>query len=223
MNKIPVHIGLIPDGNRRWAKSHHLPKFFDFAKWSKEAGVKVLTVFAFSTENWKRPKSEVDYLMDLFCHYFGQKSKYLLDLQKENIKVKVIGQKENLPPKLKKNIDDLEKATANFNQFYLNIALNYGGRWDIVEAVNKIIKSRKTKKFKEVTLEEFSKHLSTAGLPDIDLLIRTGKEKRISNFLLWQLSYAEIYFVDKLWPDFTKKDFDAILNQYSKTKRRFGA
>ncbi len=241
-HKIPFHIGLIPDGNRRWARKNNLPiieghrqglqKFSDFAKWCKDAGVKILTVFAFSSENWKRPRSEVEYLMNLFTKYFNLSEKKLSQLQKEKVRIKIIGRKENLPQKLQKAIDKIEKATAEFNKLYLNIALNYGGRWDIVQAAERIRGLRGLREcselsglreLRELSEEEFSKYLSTNGLPDIDLIIRAGGEKRLSNFLLWQSSYAEIYFVDKYWPDFTKQDLNAILSQYAKTQRRFGS
>ncbi len=222
------HIALIPDGNRRWAKAkgldtlkghkRGLEKIFQLAKWCKEAKVKYLTVFCFSTENWQRPKREVSYLMELFKEYFKKDLKKLKD---EKIKVKVIGDKKRLPQDLRKAVEDLENSSLKKGfLLQVNLALSYGGRWDILEAVRKILEKRLDPK--NLTLKVFEQYLSTKGIPDPDILIRTGKEIRISNFLIWQSAYSELFFVKKYWPDFTKRDFKNILKEYTKRQRRFG-
>ena len=228
MNKnIPQHIVLFPDGNRRWAKKQGLPtlkghleghqNFKKFINHCLKKGVKVVTVFGFSSENWGRPKKEVNYLMKLFEKYLINDLK---DFQKVGIKVKIIGQKERLPKSLQKVIEKVEALTENNKKLILNLAVSYGGRWDILQAVEKIRKHNPP--VKKITEELIEEYLSTAGLPEPDLIIRAGGEKRLSNFLLWQAAYAELYFSDKLWPDFTEKDLDEALAEYSLRQRRFG-
>jgi len=228
-NKIPYHIVLFPDGNRRWARKRGLPeyeghkkgeeKFKEFLFWCKKKGVKILTVFGFSTENWKRSKREVKYLMKLFEEGLSDK-KTLKRFQKEGVMVKIIGQKERLPKTLQKVIENLENLTKNNKKFRLNLAVSYGGRWDIVQAIKQIIKKKiPAEKITEKLVEKF---LSTAGVPAPDLVIRAGGERRFSNFLLWQAAYSELYFSKTLWPDFTEKDLDAALLDYAKRQRRFG-
>lgn len=227
METIPKHIVLFPDGNRRWAKQRSIPTFdghykgylniLDFAEWCKNRGVKVLTAFGFSTENWNRSKEEVDYLMKLL-------EKCLLDnlekYQKDGIKVKVIGQRERLPESAQKAIETIEKATENNVNLHLNLAISYGGKWDILQAVKKIIEEKvPSDKIDEQLFEE---HLSTAGLVLPDLIIRAGGEMRLSNFVLWQAAYAELYFSPKLWPDFTEEDLDLALQEFDRRQRRFG-
>ena len=229
MKKIPYHIVLFPDGNRRWAKKRRLPtlkghwqgykNLMDFCYWCKDRGVKIVTAFGFSTENWKRSKKEVDYLMKLF-------GKGLLDkenvkkAQKEKVRIKIIGQIKKLPESLQKVVKKIEDLTKNNEGFQLNLAVSYGGKWDILQAVQKIIKEKiPARNITESLFEEF---LSTTGLPDPDLVIRAGGEKRLSNFLLWQAAYSELYFSEKLWPDFTKKDLDEALIEYEHRHRRFG-
>ncbi len=226
-NKVPQHIVLFPDGNRRWAKERGLPtlqghwqgykNFGRFCRHCQKRGVKVLTVFGFSTENWKRTKEEVNYLMKLFERYLAEDLK---DFQKNKVKVKIIGQKERLPKPLQKVIKKVENLTKDNKSLHLNLAVSYGGRWDITQAVQKIVK-KKTPASK-ITEELIGEHLSTAGLPEPDLIIRAGGEKRLSNFVLWQGAYSELYFSPKLWPAFTEKDLDEALKEYSRRQRRFG-
>ncbi len=228
-NKIPNHIVLFPDGNRRWAKQKGLPslkghlkgheKFKDFLTWCQEKGVKIVTVFGFSTENWKRSKKEVNYLMSLFKKGLSEK-KEIEKFQKAGVKVKIIGQKKRLSKSLQKVISNIEELTKNNKKFYLNLAVSYGGRWDIVQAIKRIIKEKvPVKKINEDLVGSF---LSTAGLSAPDLVIRAGGEKRLSNFVLWQSAYSELYFCPKLWPDFSEKDLDKAFQDYAKRQRRYG-
>lgn len=226
--KIPYHLGIIMDGNRRWARRKGLPPFFGhkkglatfvkIANYCYQKGVKILTVFAFSTENWKRSKKEIDYLMKLFESMLS--SKKLEKLAKKGIKINIIGQKKRFPAKLREKIYQIEKKTQKNKKAILNIALSYGGRADILEAVKKIVRLKIEPK--KITQELFSRYLWTKELPDPDLIIRTGKEKRISNFLIWQSAYSEFYFSNKFWPEFSERDIDKIFLDYSKRQRRFG-
>ena len=224
---IPNHIVLFPDGNRRWAKKKGLAsldghlagekKFDDFLRWCKNKGVKIITVFGFSTENWNRPADEIDYLMKLLEKYLWQG---IDSFNKERVKVRVIGQRERLPESLKKVIEKVEKLTINNNEFHLNLAVSYGGKWDILNAVKNIVKEG----IEPDKIDEklFENHLSTAGLPAPDFIIRAGGEMRMSNFVLWQAAYSELYFSPKLWPDFTKQDLDIALAEFDSRQRRFG-
>ena len=226
--KVPQHIGIIMDGNRRWAKTKCLPPleghrrglqvFEKIARHCQEKGVRILTLFAFSTENWSRSKKEIDFLMKLFLGMFSKKR--IKELEERGVKLNVIGQIEKFPKKLQHKIEKIEKLTKNNKKFVLNIALSYGGRADIVEAVKKILKSKVS--ISKITEELISKNLWTKGLPEPDLIIRTGKVKRISNFLIWQAAYSELYFSNKHWPEFTEKDLDKALTDYSSRPRRFG-
>jgi len=218
------HIGLILDGNRRWAKEKGLPvykghkKGFEKIKktieWAKKRNIKMITFFCFSTENWKRSKREVDYLMKLAEQSF---SSYANEALKKGIRIKIIGQKEQLPKSLQKTIAKIENLTKNNKEMIVNFALSYGGRAEITEAIKKIIKKKIP--LKKITEKTVSDNLWTS---DLDLLIRTGKEQRISNFLIWQAAYSELYFLPKYWPDFNERDFEEILKDYSKRERRFG-
>ncbi|MFH0791816.1 MAG: polyprenyl diphosphate synthase [bacterium] len=225
MEIIPNHVGIIMDGNRRWAKAKGLAPFLghqagykkteEVLKWCKEVGVKILTLFAFSTENWKRSKEEVDLLMNLF---FLVLTKDIKKLNKENVRVKVIGKTEDLSRKLQKAIKQAEELTKNNTVGTLNLAINYGGRQELVDAFNKIIKGQP----KKITEEMISENLYTKGLADPDLIIRTSGEQRLSGFLTWQGVYSELYFVKNHWPDFSKNDFSEALNSYAERQRRFG-
>ena len=229
MKKIPYHIVLFPDGNRRWAENRGLPSLKGhwegyknlekFCYWCKDRGVKIITAFGFSTENWKRSEKEVHYLMKLFEKGLVNK-KNLERAKKEKIRIRIIGQKEKLPKALQKVIKKVESLTENNKNFQLNLAVSYGGKWDILQAIQKIIKN----KIPADKIDEnlFAGFLSTASLPDPDLVIRAGGEKRLSNFLLWQAAYSELYFSKKLWPDFTEKDLDDALADYAQRQRRFG-
>jgi len=241
-SKIPNHIVLFPDGNRRWAKKRGLPSLQGhwqgylnlkkFARWCRDRDIKILTAFGFSTENWKRSEKEVNYLMKLFEKGLSNK-KDIKELHKEGVRIKIIGQKEKLSKSLKRIIKKVENLTKNNKKYQLNLAVSYGGRWDILQAFQKIIKttthpppSRKSGPLKIPSIENIEKllekYLTTAGLPEPDLVIRAGGEKRFSNFLLWQSAYAELYFAKKLWPEFTEKDLDMALKEYSQRQRRFG-
>ena len=229
MSKIPKHIVLFPDGNRRWARERGLPTIkghwqgFEnlkrFCTWCKERGVKIGTAFGFSTENWKRPEAEIKYLMELFKKVLSDKN-YIQQLYQEGIRLKVIGQKERLPASLQKIIEKVENSTKDNKSFHLNLAVSYGGRWDIVQAVKQII--AKKIPAQQISEELIGRYLSTAGLPDPDLIIRAGGEKRLSNFVLWQGAYAELYFSPKYWPDFTERDLDEALVEYTNRQRKFG-
>lgn len=228
-NKIPQHIVLFPDGNRRWARERGLPtlqghwkgyqNLFKFCQWCQKRGVKILTAFGFSTENWKRTKEEVNYLMKLFERGLSNKAN-IRDFQKNKVRVKIIGQRERLPKTLQKIVLNIENLTKDNKNLQLNLAVSYGGRWDITQAVQKIV--RKKIPASKITEELIAEHLSTAGLPEPDLIIRAGGEKRLSNFVLWQGAYSELYFSDKLWPAFSEKDFDKALKEYDRRQRRFG-
>lgn len=224
---IPNHIVLFPDGNRRWAKQKgiqvlegHMQGYknlLNFSEWCKNRGVKVLTAFGFSTENWNRTKQEVDYLMNLL-------EKCLVDnlekYNKEGVKVRVIGQKERLPKSLQEAIKTTEKATENNSKLFLNLAISYGGKWDILQAIKRIVEDKiPTDKIDENLFESY---LSTTRLPSPDFIVRAGGEKRMSNFVLWQAAYSELYFSQKLWPEFTEQDLDEALAEFDRRTRRFG-
>lgn len=222
--KIPTHVAIILDGNGRWAKEKgkkrtegHKEGYKTLKKISKyilHNGTKYLSFFAFSTENFSRPEEEVNYLMNLFIQGFKKDSKFF---NEENIRVIFSGRKEPLRPDVIEAMRVMEKDTLNNTGGILNICLNYGGRAEIVDAVNKIIASGK----KNITESDFGTYLYT-NLPDIDLMIRTSGELRISNFMLWQLSYAELYFPKCYFPDFLEEEYDKALIEYTKRDRRFG-
>lgn len=223
--KIPNHVAIILDGNGRWAKEKgkkrtegHKAGYENLKKISKyilNKGTKVLSVYAFSTENFKRPQEEVDFLMDLFMKGFNMDSGFF---QKENIKVVFSGKRDNLRKDVLDAMDKMTETTKNNTKGTLNICLNYGGRAEIVDAVNNIIKDNKT----DINEDTFSKYLYN-DLPDVDLMIRTSGELRISNFLLWQISYAELYFPKCYFPDFNEEEYDLALLEYTKRDRRFGS
>ncbi len=227
--KIPRHLVLVLDGNRRFAlkKGFHAFKghwygyqnIKKFAYSCKDLGIKVLTVYGFSTENWKRSRQEVGYLMRLLEKALSDKED-IEKLRKEGVRVKIIGQKERLPKSLQKVIKKIENLTKNNKKLHLNLAVSYGGRWDILQAIKRIIKDKIP--LKKINEELMEKYLTTAGLPAPDLIIRAGGEKRLSNFLLWQLAYSELYFSKKLWPEFNKRDLDRALEEYARRERRFG-
>ena len=229
--KVPEHVAIIMDGNGRWATKKGLPRSFGhnkgvsvlkkIIKASKNLGCKVLTVYAFSTENWTRPIKEVDYLINLFAEVLKNE---IEELNQESIKIKFIGNLTPFPESLKKIIYDSESLTKNNNNFLLNVCVNYGGRQEIVEVAKEIaIKSFSGEiKPSEVNEELFNSVLLTKGIKDPELLIRTSGEKRISNFLLWQLAYSEIYISEVLWPDFNEFEFLKAIIDYQSRNRRFG-
>jgi undecaprenyl diphosphate synthase len=223
----PQHIAIIMDGNGRWAKKRFLPRISGHRKGlesvrtvitqCQKLNIPFLTLFAFSTENWLRPTEEVNFLMTLFEDSIIKESSSLI---KNNIRFKLIGDRKAFPKKLIDKINDLESLTEKNTGLTLSIAINYGGRWDIVNAVNEY---RKKSHFKKpLTQKNLAQNLSLHFAPDPDLLIRTGGEKRISNFLIWQFSYTELYFSETLWPDFNEKAFMAVLIEFQKRERRYG-
>lgn len=225
---IPNHLAIIIDGNRRWAKKRGLSsleghrKGYDnvgkIGERCRKKGVKILTFYCFSTENWKRSKAEVSYLMKLLSQAFNKKN--IKELQQKGIKLQVIGQKERLPKSLQKRIKEGEELTKNNKKGILNLAISYGGRAEIIEAIQKIVKKKIPAD--KINEEVIKKNLWTANLPEPDLIIRTGGEQRLSNFLTWQSIYSEFYFTKKHWPEFTEKDLDKALLDFSKRQRRFG-
>ena len=224
---IPKHIVLFPDGNRRWAKEKGVSiqegylkgkdKFNDFLRWSRDSGVATVTVFGFSSENWQRPKEQVDFLMYVFEKYLGEG---IEEFNKEGVRVLVIGQKEKLSDSLKKVIEKVEKETAKNTKVRLNLAVSYGGRWDIVQASQKIVEQGI--EAKNITEALLAQYLCLSSQSEPDLIIRAGGEMRLSNFVLWQAAYAELYFSPKLWPDFSKEDLDKALEEFDHRTRRFG-
>ena len=230
--KIPKHVAIILDGNRRWARERGLdPKLGHkegaktlekIVRYANKIGLKFITVYAFSTENWKRTEDEVGALMLLLQNYLEDFSKRA---DTENIKVKVLGDISALSEKLQKSINKCMERTKDNTGVTFNIALNYGGRAEILKAVKEIAKAVKDGKMKieDITEESFSNKLYTAGQPDPDLLIRTSGELRTSNFLPWQIVYSEFLFVEKNWPDFEEKDLDEAIEIYKKRNRKFGA
>ncbi|MCF7887098.1 MAG: isoprenyl transferase [Candidatus Omnitrophica bacterium] len=228
---IPYHVAIIMDGNGRWAKEKGLSRtqghkqgsqrVKEVAREAKKKGIKVLTLFAFSTENWNRPKSEIRYLFSYLENFL---TNYKEELVKNGIKLKIIGYRDRLSKKILNKIDEVEKATFDNTDFFLNIAIDYGGRWDIVNATKTIIKAVNNNSLKEEKIDEkiFNNYLSLSEFSDPDILVRTSGEKRISNFLIWQTAYTEFYFPEVLWPDFTKEWVDNIIKEYSGRVRKFG-
>lgn len=223
----PKHIAIIPDGNRRWAKLHGLSKqeayakgiehIWDVSKWCKEADIHMLTMWGFSLENFRRDEVEIGQLFELFKQNL-KKGIESDDENKKNLKIKFFGRINLFPKEIQEMIRKAEEITAKNTKYQLNLLLSYGGRAEIVDAVNEIIKEGIT----EVDEETLSKHMCTAELPDPDLIIRTSGEKRLSGLMPWQSVYSEFYFSEKLWPDFSKEDFQAALEDYAKRKRRYG-
>ena len=218
------HVAIIMDGNGRWAlqkgKSRNyghqcgLKAIEKIVDYSIKKKISYLTLFTFSSENWKRPKKEVNFLFKLLENYF---KKNLLKVIRNGIKVKIIGNKSKLASNLRKIIKLAENRTRKNKKISVQLALNYGSKQEIINSV-KIVNKKKQK----ITIKNFEKNLFTSGFPDPDILIRTGGQKRLSNFLLWQIAYAEIFFVKKMWPDFNNNDFQKILNEFKKIKRNFG-
>ena len=231
LGNIPTHVAVIMDGNGRWAQSRNLPRpvghkygvesVQDIVRTAAELGVKILTLYAFSTENWNRPPLEVQALMGLLKTFLQSELK---TITANNVSLRCLGEEERLPSEVRQVLDNAIAQTADNDGLILNLALSYGGRNEIVRAVRQIGADCRQGLIKPEEIDEalISAHLDTAGQPDPDLLIRTGGESRLSNFLLWQLSYAEIYITDTLWPDFRKKDFITALTDFQKRQRRFG-
>lgn len=228
IENLPKHIAIIMDGNRRWAKSHNMDakaghkegaKTLErIVQYANEIGIPYITVYAFSTENWKRSEEEVGSLMILLKNYLDEFSKRV---DTQNIKIKVLGDINVLSGSLRKSIEKAIERTKNNTGTTFNIAFNYGGRAEIVRAVKQILEN-KAIKVEDITEDLISNNLYTAGQPDPDLLIRTSGEMRTSNFLPWQLVYSEFYFVNKNWPDFSEEDLLEAINEYQKRNRKFG-
>ena len=230
-DNLPTHIAIIMDGNRRWAKLNNLDARLghkkgaetleNIVRYCNKIGIKYLTVYAFSTENWRRTEEEVGALMLLLQNYLDYFTKKAND---ENIRVKMLGDRSNLSKSLLKKIDSTVSRTAQNTGLTFNVAFNYGGRNEIVTAIKKISSDIKEGNISVNDINEdlVSNYLYTAGQPDPDLLIRTSGELRTSGFLPWQLVYTELYFIDKLWPDFTEKDLDIAIEEYNKRNRKFG-
>ena len=228
--RVPNHIAIILDGNGRWAKKRGMPRSFghvkgcenleDICEVAKELGVKYLTVYAFSTENWKRSKEEVDGLMKLFRNYL---KKCIKISQKNNMRVKVIGDITAFDSDIQESIEKLEDFSKDFTDLHFQIALNYGSRDEITRAVNRMLEDQKAGKLETPVSEDtISGYLDTAGLPDPDLMIRTSGELRLSNYLLWQLAYSEFYFTDVPWTDFKKEELVKAIEKYNERDRRYG-
>lgn len=227
---VPTHVGVIMDGNGRWAKKRGLPRKFGhregaktfrtIARHAKYLGISYITFYAFSTENWKRPKDEVDAIMDLFNKYLDE----VEDFIDENIRVRFIGDRTMLDPVLQKKMAHVEEISKDFDSMTLVLAINYGGRDEIVNAVKNISENVKNGKINIGEIDEklVGLNLYTEEIPDVDLIIRPSGEQRLSNFLIWQSAYAEYYFTNILWPDFSKKDLEKAVNTYSERNRRFG-
>ncbi|QST01616.1 isoprenyl transferase [Pontibacillus sp. ALD_SL1] len=228
---IPRHVAIIMDGNGRWAKKRGLPRVaghkegMDVVKKivrrATDLNVGVLTLYAFSTENWKRPKNEVEFIMKLPDEFLNT---YLPELMENNVRVETIGHIDKLPPHTKKAVENAKKQTEGNTGLILNFALNYGGRDEIVQAVRQVTQQVIDEKEHPSTISEemIASHLYTHQLPDPDLLIRTSGEQRLSNYLLWQLAYAEFWFTEVLWPDFDEGQFEKALHDYQQRKRRYG-
>ena len=223
MNKIN-HIAIIMDGNGRWGKKRGKSRNFGhkngirviekLVKFSIKLKIPILTFYTFSTENWKRPKKEVVFLFKLIDQYF---IKEINNLIKNNVKINIIGNIKSLPKKIKMRLLEIMKKTSKCNKVSVNLAINYGSKDELVRTAAKIQKKKLS-----LTIRNFENNLYTKGIPNPDILIRTGGKKRLSNFLLWQLAYTELYFVNKLWPDFNTKDFNKIIKHFKNVKRNFG-
>ncbi len=224
-DKIPAHICIIMDGNGRWAKKRGLPRIMGhnqgvkavrkIVKHCGKIGVKYLTLYTFSTENWQRPEKEVNELMKMLKNLAVKEKE---ELKKNNVRVKVIGRLNLLPEEVRDNLFTLVKETEDRTGLTLILAISYGGRQEIIDGIKKFIKSGE----KDIDEEKFRNFLYAPEIPDPDLLIRTGGEKRISNFLLWQIAYSELYFTDTLWPDFNEKELEKAIEDYRNRERRFG-
>jgi undecaprenyl diphosphate synthase len=228
MARLPAHIAVIMDGNGRWAKERGLPRVEghragiesvrEAVETAARTGIRVLSLYAFSIENWKRPKREVSTLFRVLEQYLKKEDKVLV---RNDLRLKVLGRRDGLPASLLKELDRVEALTAGHGRMVIGLALNYGARTEIVDAVRAIVgEGRKSPN--DIDEDTIARHLYTAGLPDPDLLIRTSGESRISNFLLWQIAYAEIWITPTLWPDFRKRHFFQALLDYQKRERRFG-
>lgn len=229
--KVPKHIAIIMDGNGRWAKKHGRERLYGHLngvesvravlETAVEIGVKYLTLYTFSTENWNRPKEEVDGLMTLLMQNLV---KELPTFNKNNVRLRAIGDRNMLPCEARRLLENCEKETEKHNRTTLVLALSYSSRWEITEMVRKVAEkvANKEMKVEEINEDTICNNLSTCGIPDPDLLIRTSGEYRLSNYLLWQMAYTEMYFTDTLWPDFRREEFLKAIEDFNKRERRFG-
>src|SRR3989338_3418373 len=230
-SNLPRHVAIILDGNGRWAESKNLPRsqghvegvkrVEEIVEAAREMGIEALTLYTFSTENWTRPQTEVSMIMKIFCAVLDEKVKKLM---KDNIRFRSIGRRDGVPKDVLERIDRAIELTKDNSGLIVNIAFNYGSRIEITDAIKNLAKDIKEGRLQveEITEQVISDALYTKGLPDPDLLIRTSGEKRISNFLLWQLSYSELYFTDKFWPEFTQEEFEKAIADYQRRERRYG-
>ncbi len=224
MNRIPHHVAIVMDGNGRWAKKRFLPRIAGHRQGLEslkrcvracvQRGIRVLTVFAFSTENWRRPQEEVSGLMDLFVQALAKEVEQLKD---QGVRLYFVGEREGLSAKMLAGMAQAQERTAGNDRLVINVCFNYGGRWDIVQAAQRAAALGDV-----ITEESLSAHMGLAHVPDPDLVIRTGGEQRISNFLIWQSAYAEYFFTDSLWPDFDEASLDAAIEAFAQRERRFG-
>ncbi len=229
MQNLPDHVAIIMDGNGRWAKKQNMPRTYghkkgvevlkDTVKSLIKYEITSLTVYAFSTENWKRPPKEVKYLMGLFSQTIEREA---AELDEQDIKINIIGRRAELDQKILKKIEKIEKLTEDNDKLILNIAFNYGGRAEIIDVIKKL-KADKNLKPEEITQKLVSKYLYNPTISDVEFIIRTGGDKRISNFLLWESAYAELYFTDKYWPEFDEKELNKALKSFAIRQRKFGA
>lgn len=229
--RLPKHIAIIMDGNGRWAKLRNRPRVFghrqgisvvkNIVEYCSKRGIKYLTLFAFSSENWQRPQTEVKALMGFLKKYLVSETKWLIQI---GVRFNVIGNMEKLPGDVLEIVIDTMKKTAQMDKMVLNLALSYGGKDEILRAVKKILIDSRDKQIDLEKIDEkfFSHYLDTSDQPDPDLLIRTSGEYRISNFLLWQIAYTELYFTNTLWPDFTVEELELAINDFMNRERRFG-
>ena len=226
---IPRHIAIILDGNGRWAKKRGLPRnaghlagsetFRKIATYCKEIGVEYLTVYAFSTENWKRPEDEVSTIMKLLDKYLREA---IDTMERDHIRMRIFGDVSALSPQLQAEIDRTNEISKRYEGFQANICLNYGGRDEIIKAAQRYARDYADGKVSGLTEEDFGNYMYSAGIPDPDLMIRPGGEQRISNFLLWQCAYSEFYFTDVLWPDFSTEELDRAIAEFNRRDRRYG-
>jgi len=228
LERLPRHIAVIMDGNGRWAQKRHLPRVAGHRAGTQSARttietcarlrIEALTLYAFSVENWRRPKAEIEFLMQLLREYLRKEMPLI---QRNNIRMRFLGRQDDLPKGVQKDTREAVEATAGNAGMVLSIALNYGGRAEIVDAMNAILAERNGNK-SAITEDELTRHLYTASLPDPDLLIRTSGEMRVSNFLLWQIAYAEIFVTETLWPDFNRARLLEALLEFQRRERRYG-
>ncbi len=229
---LPHHVAIIMDGNGRWAAARGLPRAAGHARGAEaaraavraatELGIGVLTLYGFSSENWQRPAEEVNDLLGLLRYYLGREVE---DMHRNGVRLRMIGERERLPADLRDRIAHAEALTAANDAVLVQVAFSYGGRGEIVRAARRLVEEGAAGRCSPDDIDEtaFAARLDTAGIPDPDMLIRTGGEKRISNFLLWQAAYAELFFIDRLWPDFARSDLEAALAEFGRRERRYGA